>query len=248
MKVKRERTPARRDFAALSSGRRVEIATACDTLQGVKIGLAMTEGRCEGCRFVRRLFGLEGQALICENKAGSEDKYIIVGPAESCANFDNCGHTQSEIAEALAEGAKLIPLSQNKVAIVDAEDYERLSKYKWSLSCQESTCYGQRTESHTRRSIMMHREIACAPPHLVVDHINHNGLDNRKRNLRLCTQEENIYNSLPRRNCSSKYKGVYLHKRSKRYHAMIGYKGKRYYLGTFKDEVDAAKAYDKKAR
>ena len=211
-------------------------------------GYSIAEKKCGDCRFVRRLFGLESAALICENKAGSEDKYIIVGPAESCANFDNCGHTQSEIAEALAEGAKLIPLSQDKIAIVDAEDYERLNKYKWSLSGHECGSYGQRTESYTRRSIMMHREIMGAPGHLVVDHINHNGLDNRKRNLRLCTQEENIYNSLPRRNCSSKYKGVYLHKRSKRYHAMIGYKGKRYYLGTFRDEIDAAKAYDKKAR
>ena len=220
-------------------------STPCARSGQASVGQA--EGVCEDCRFVRRLFGLEAPRLICENKAGSEDNYIIVGPVESCANFDNCGHTQSEIAAALAEGAKLIPLSQDKVAIVDAEDYDRLNKYKWSFSGHERGSYGQRTESYTRRQIMMHRVIMGAPGHLVVDHINHNGLDNRKRNLRLCTQEQNIYNSLPRRNCSSKYKGVYLHKRSNRYHAAIGYKGKRFHLGTFKNEVDAAKAYDKKA-
>ena len=124
-------------------------------------GYSMAEGVCEDCRFVRRLFGFDGPRLICENKAGSEDKYIIVGPAESCGNFDNCGHTPAEIAAALAEGARLIELSQDKVAIVDAEDYDRLSKYKWSASRVYTKFYAVRSEKCKKtgkiKTIRMHR-------------------------------------------------------------------------------------------
>ena len=67
-------------------------------------------------------------------------------------------------------------------------------------------------------------------------------------NLRLCTQAQNIYNALPRLNCTSKYKGVYRNKKTNRYHAAIQHKGKKFYLGSFKNEIDAAKAYDKKAK
>jgi hypothetical protein len=95
----------------------------------------------------------------------------------------------------------------------------------------------------------MHRIILNAPPHLVVDHINHNGLDNRKANLRLCTVAQNNQNTRPHANPNklSKYKGVSLDKNRNLYIALIHRNKKNYYLGRFKNETDAAKAYDKKA-
>jgi len=88
--------------------------------------------RCENCRFSKRLWGLKESLLICENKAGAPKKSIVVKEDESCSNFEySCDVVAPENARALAEGARLIPLTQDKYAIVDASDYERLYKYKW---------------------------------------------------------------------------------------------------------------------
>jgi len=94
----------------------------------------------------------------------------------------------------------------------------------------------------------MHRQILSCPPDLLVDHIDHNGLNNCKRNLRLCTPAQNTRNSLSSANSSSKYKGVCWSKREKKWTASIQFNKKAYHLGYFTDEIKAAKAYDKKAK
>jgi hypothetical protein len=93
----------------------------------------------------------------------------------------------------------------------------------------------------------MHREIMRPPDGFVVDHIDGNSTNNRRRNLRTCTRRQNLYNSRPRRG-KSKYKGVRYEKRTKRWVAEITHRGRKYHLGSFKNEVEAAKAYDRKAR
>lgn len=87
-----------------------------------------------------------------------------------------------------------------------------------------------------------------APKGMVVDHINHNGLDNRKANLRIATFSENRRNSRKAKDTSSKYKGVSWHKNNKKWHAGININGRRKHLGSFDDEIQAAKAYDEVAR
>jgi hypothetical protein len=87
-----------------------------------------------------------------------------------------------------------------------------------------------------------------APAHLVCDHIDHNGLNNTKRNLRLCTKQQNAINQRPRKDGSSKYKGVCWHKRNKKWQARIHHSGRYYHLGTFKSQRAAALAYDSAAR
>ncbi len=109
-----------------------------------------------------------------------------------------------------AEGYGLIPLTQGKFAIVDAEDYDWLIRYKWHACKCKNTYYASRVRGG--KTIKMHREIMRAPKGLVCDHINHNGLDNRKRNLRLCTNAQNCYNQRASATGTSKYKGVSWHK------------------------------------
>ncbi len=94
----------------------------------------------------------------------------------------------------------------------------------------------------------MHREIMKTPKHLVCDHINRNGLDNGKRNLRNCTTWENILNRGPYRDSVSKYKGVHRHKYAKSWTVRIQRDGIRKQLGCLKSEIAAAKAYDKAAK
>jgi hypothetical protein len=145
-----------------------------------------------------------------------------------------------------------IPLTQEKYAIVDPEDFERLNKHKWHASKWGNTFYAIRCAGPRNKTkyIRMHREIIHPPDHLVVDHINHNGLDNRKANIRPATRAQNNYNRLNIKsdNSSSKYKGVSWRKRRKRWRACIYFNGKYRFLGYFKDEIQAAKAYDKAAK
>ena len=145
-----------------------------------------------------------------------------------------------------------IPLTQGKYAIVDPEDFERLNKHKWYADKRSNTFYAIRCVGPRRKIkyIRMHREVIHPPDHLVVDHINHNGLDNRKANLRHATRAQNNRNRLiiVRKNSSSKYKGVNWNKSKKKWRARIHVDGECIFLGYFKDEIEAAKAYDKAAK
>ncbi|MGD2093527.1 MAG: HNH endonuclease [Phycisphaerales bacterium] len=143
------------------------------------------------------------------------------------------------------EDYRLIVLTQGKYAIVDAEDYERLSRHKWCAGKSKYTFYAHR--GVTGGTIKMHREIMHAPKGMVCDHKNHNGLDNRKSNLRVCTSAQNQYNKKAKEGCSSRYKGVVRRGNYKRWRARIGFNRKRIHIGDFKSEKEAATAYDDKA-
>ncbi len=135
-----------------------------------------------------------------------------------------------------------IPLTQGRFALVDPEDYAELAKYKWCASRQSNTFYAVRAEG--KRQIRMHRVIMNAPPGLVVDHIDHNGLTNTKRNLRLCTKSQNARNQRPQRDRSSKYIGVWWSKQQRKWYARIDHHRQRHWLGAFKRERAAARARD----
>lgn len=143
---------------------------------------------------------------------------------------------------------KTIPLTQGKVAIVDDEDYEWLNQWKWYTIKNRHYFYAVRNIGkypHQKR-IRMHRQILNCPLGKQVDHKDHNGLDNRKTNIRTCSRTENIrYQRPQRRNKSSKFKGVYWLTKRKLWRAHIKYQGKTVYLGRFHNEIEAAKAYDK---
>jgi hypothetical protein len=205
-----------------------------------------TEGICEDCEYSNSAGGLKVPILVCNNKKGTCGRLWVVGAEEGCSNFKASRELLAPgLVEALAEGAKLIPLTQGKFAIVDAGDYEKLNQYKWYANKAGQTYYAMRRKG--RKQIRMHRQILNAPRHLVCDHINHDGLDNRKRNLRLCTQGQNCRNKSARKGCSSKYIGVSFDKQTQSFSVSICVNFKKIWLGRFKSEIEAAKARDRKA-
>lgn len=141
---------------------------------------------------------------------------------------------------------KQIKLSERHTAIVDDQDYIYLSQFEWKAKWQ-STCYAYRLDEN-KRSISMHREIMQAPRHLQVDHINGNGLDNRRCNLRLCTNSENSRNQGKRSDNTSGYKGVSFAKNMKKFAAYIYLSRKTKLLGYYLTAEEAAHAYDEAAK
>ncbi len=146
------------------------------------------------------------------------------------------------------EEVREIELSFGKTAIVDSEDFERLKDYKWCVVMRKGEPWYAKTVSPEGRLISMHRLIMNAPRGMLVDHRDHNGLNNRKGNLRICTNAQNTHNRRPCKGGTSRHKGVHFDKQHKRFRAAIGHKSKRYNLGRFDNEDDAGRAYDKKAR
>lgn len=142
-----------------------------------------------------------------------------------------------------------IPLTRGKFAIVDPEDYERLSRYNWHAENSKQTFYATASEkiNGKRKSAKMHRKILEVGPDLLVDHINHNGLDNRKVNLRPATFAQNAWNRQGISH-SSRFKGVTWNKHRKKWKTTIAIACKNIHLGYFEDEMEAAKTYDERAK
>ena len=139
---------------------------------------------------------------------------------------------------------KIIPLTQGKVAIVDDVDFAKLSKHKWYALKMKNNWYAVRTEG--KKMILMHREILGLKfgDGIQSDHRNGNGLDEQRRNLRICTIAENVHNQKPKTGYTSKYKGVYWYKIGKKWRAQITFKYKKIYIGQFDNEIEAAMAYN----
>lgn len=127
---------------------------------------------------------------------------------------------------------KTILLSQGKFAIVDDEDYEKLSKYKWCANNRHGCWYAVRTSN--KKIIRMHRQILGLKKGdgMKTDHVNHNGLDNRRCNLRICTLAENNHNRQRNKKWrSSKFKGVSWDKKMEKWRTQICYNYKLTYIG-----------------
>ena len=153
---------------------------------------------------------------------------------------------------------KKIKLSQGKYTLIDDEDYERVSQYKWCTyySKHTSSFYavrGIRLSNGKWTTQQMHRFIMNVPNGLHIDHINHDTLDNRKENLRVVTNSQNQMNQKKHRTYAGKktssiYKGVYWDKQHKKWRAYIQVNGKLIYLGSFRSEDYAALVYNRTAR
>lgn len=134
-----------------------------------------------------------------------------------------------------------IPVGDGCYAYVDAADYEWLSQWTWHLQ------NGYAVRRKKRKTIYMHREIMQTPQGMIVDHKNRNKLDNTRDNLRNCTYAENTANQTRRRGTSSRFLGVSYKKDHKKWCAQFPQNGRSRCIGYFTDEVDAARAYDRRA-
>lgn len=151
----------------------------------------------------------------------------------------------------------IIQLNKNEYTIIDDEDWEKVKNYAWFADENKWTIYAKahiKTNDGKNTSCYMHRIILGLDPDMLCDHINHNGLDNRRQNLRIATGSQNNANQrlqTKKINQTSKFKGVSWHhpKNNKvgKWHAYIKKDGKRKYLGLFIDEQNAAEAYDSAA-
>jgi len=151
---------------------------------------------------------------------------------------------------------KKIALTQGKFALVDDEDYKELSEHKWCLSARATSSYAIRAEylnGERLGVVYMHRQI-LDPGDSHVDHRNGDGLDNRRDNLRICSQRENTYNRPGNRGVTSRFKGVSWMSSRAKWAAHIyvpvpgARRGRSTYLGLYDDESQAAAAYDRAAR
>lgn len=143
---------------------------------------------------------------------------------------------------------KMIPLTRGQHAIVDEEDYANLIGWNWYAEKSENTYYAVRTFHIDGKKVnmRMHRVVNNTPDGLFTDHINGNGIDNRKCNLRAVTHQDNMINCARWKAGSSKYRGVSWHKHSKKWYAQITVDYKNLYIGAFATEYDAHIAYEAK--
>lgn len=150
---------------------------------------------------------------------------------------------------------KEIKLTQGQVALVDDDDFERASAFKWFVQKVSYGFYAVRhkvTVEHGSYMYYLHYFILGRDQKqrngLEIDHINGNPLDNRKENLRVCTVRQNRCNRRKLEGSASRYKGVFYDKTRGKWSASIRTAGITYNLGRFYDEVEAAKAYDRAAK
>lgn len=139
-----------------------------------------------------------------------------------------------------------IPLTQGKVALVSDEDFEWLGEYKWSAHNTGGNTY-YATHRFGKSYKAMHRLILAAPIGFNSDHIDGNGLNNQRDNLRICNHSQNGMNSNGHKNHSSKYKGVTWNKALGKWMAQIKKPDGPKHLGLFASELEAAQAYDEAA-
>lgn len=138
-----------------------------------------------------------------------------------------------------------IILSKGFVAVIDEADFAKVMRYTWCYQMPGYAVTNMKCFDGSKLRLYLHRLILDAPHGMTVDHINGDGLDNRRSNLRLCTHGQNLRNQ--KANRGRRFKGAYrIGERG--YFAKIAYEGKSQYLGVFPSELEAAQAYDNAAK
>jgi hypothetical protein len=138
-----------------------------------------------------------------------------------------------------------LPLSQGQFAILDSADYDRAIRHCWHAFQIHRTWYA--ATSISRKRVYLHRFVMQPEKGMEVDHINGDGLDNRRCNLRIVSHKQNLRNQRLHVGSTSGFKGVSWDKERRRWAAHIKYDGKKRFLGRFACREDAARAYNVRA-
>ena len=146
---------------------------------------------------------------------------------------------------------KKLELSRGKEALLDDEDYIIAKRYKWYAHYRRGKFYAATQlydpATKTQSLVSLHDVILWKPKGFIIDHINGDSLDNRRKNLRVCTYSENCQNTKIRKDNTSGVRGVNRKQGTEQWVARVSFKKKRFYLGTFDKKKDAIEAYNKKA-
>ena len=142
---------------------------------------------------------------------------------------------------------RIIPVGHGKFTKVDDDMYDNFAKHAWRiLGGKKKNKYVARRDDYVG-TILMHRVVVGAKKGEIVDHIDNDGFNNQRSNLRICTHAENMHNSRIHKNNKSGYKGVSITTWGNKYRATIIFNKKSIYIGSYLTPREAAIAYDKKA-
>ncbi|HSW01690.1 MAG TPA: HNH endonuclease [Sedimentisphaerales bacterium] len=204
----------------------------------------MNDRCCVNCTFAFAVRNAAPGTLVCTSRPEAQGEPTMIAPCDCCPAFEprSAPPVRPDPTEPPDRKTALIPLTQNKVATVDRRDFEWLSRHKWHVKKLGGKFYACRTEKG--RTILMHREIMKAPQGMVVDHKRDNTLNNRRRNLRICTQAQNRANSKPHGGRSG-FKGVY--PQGDKWYGLVERSGKQHYAGSFPTPEEAARSRDRLA-
>jgi len=207
----------------------------------------MEELTCRCCMYAGKVRDGRRNLLICVNCPLAPGKLTAVKPDGTCRNF----HPRRKRAgrrkrpQPSADEIRYIALTKNHFAIVGRSNYKRLSRVKWHASLSGHRFYATHCTS-SQATIYMHREIMRPPKGMVVDHMDANGVNNWRGNLRICTPLENGHNSRARGR-TSHFKGVSYIFELRLWEASICDRKKMVHIGYYKTEIEAARAYDAEA-
>jgi hypothetical protein len=201
---------------------------------------------CRGCAYAGKLRDGRRVLLVCVNCPGRLGQLTRVPPDGVCRSFRPREKRTGRRSRASPSPDDIcyIALTKNKFAMVSARDYKRLSRYSW-YACLYRRKYYARRDAEGRRTYM-HREIMRPPKGMVIDHIDGNGLNNWRKDLRVCTMLENGHNSKPQGH-TSRFKGVSYDEILRKWEAAICLNRKMVTIGYFNTEIEAARAYDRRA-
>lgn len=193
--------------------------------------------------------GTYARRWICRCSCGNEkivhQSNLISGNSTNCGCLK--GKPRTTPAPPPVAGCAWIPLTRGQFALIDTSDYDRVSEYKWASLGRGRLFYASSHERGSNKNLPMHRLVLNAPKGMQVDHINCDGLDNRRANLRLCTTSQNCQNQRRQLGSTSGYKGVCWSRQDYCWIAYIKLNSVRRHLGSFDTAEKAAKAYDKAA-